>query len=224
MMVESMLNRARPYQVCVFDWDGTLVDSERHIVESLAYAAASMRLPPLAYAKLKDVIGLSMQKALSGLYPGLSGPDIESMRKHYADHFFSVPQDETTLFTHVTETLARLQEAGIKLAVATGKSRHGLDKALSSTGLKSFFEIERCADETLSKPDPLMLMQISAHFNLPPSAMLMVGDTEYDLEMARRCGMDSVGVSYGVHDRERLVRHEPLAIIDCFSELLEYAL
>ena len=221
-MQSSMSNRNN-YQVCVFDWDGTLVNSERHIVESLSYAAERMALPKLAYAQLKDIIGLSMHKALEMLYPGLSESDIQRMRKHYGEYFFSVPQDVSTLFNLVPETLMRLQDAGIKLAVATGKSRHGLDKALLSTGLKPYFEIERCADETRSKPDPLMLNEISAHFNLPTSAMLMIGDTEYDLEMARRCGMDSLGVSYGVHERERLLKHEPLAVIDCISELLEYA-
>lgn len=222
--MRSSKSNGKNYQVCVFDWDGTLVNSERHIVESLSYAAERMALPELAYAQLKDIIGLSMQKALEILYPGLSEADIQLMRKHYADYFFSIPQDASTVFNHVPETLKSLQAAGIKLAVATGKSRHGLDKALLSTGLKSFFEIERCADETSSKPDPLMLAEISAHFNLPTSAMLMIGDTEYDLEMARRCGMDALGVSYGVHARERLMKHDPLAIIDCFSELLDYAI
>ena len=212
------------YPVCIFDWDGTLVNSEKHIVESLTYAAERMRLPKLAYTQLKDIIGLSMPNALAILYPGLSDADVESVRRHYAEHFFSVPQDASTLFDFVAETLSQLQDAGVRLAVATGKSRHGLDKALLSTGLKPFFEIERCADETCSKPDPLMLAEIAEHFNMPPSAMLMIGDTEYDLEMARRYSMDSLGVSYGVHDRERLLRHEPVAIIDCFSELLTYAI
>lgn len=222
--MRSSMNNGKIYQVCVFDWDGTLVNSERHIVESLSYAAERMALPKLAYAQLKDIIGLSMHKALESLYPGLTDADIQKMRKLYAEYFFSVPQDASTLFKHVPETLMHLQEAGIKLAVATGKSRHGLDKALISTGLKPFFEIERCADETSSKPDPLMLAEISAHFQLPTSAMLMIGDTEYDLDMASRCGMDSLGVSYGVHERERLLKHGPLAVIDCFSEILKYAI
>ena len=223
-MRQSISSKSLRYPVCIFDWDGTLVNSEKHIVESLSYAAECMKLPKLAYAQLKDIIGLSMPKALAILYPGLSDADIETMRGHYGEHFFSVPQDATTVFDHVVETLSRLQDAGVRLAVATGKSRHGLDKALVSTGLKAFFEIERCADETRSKPDPLMLSEISAHFKLPPSAMLMIGDTEYDLEMASRYSMDSLGVSYGVHDRERLLRHQPVAIIDCFSELLKYAI
>jgi phosphoglycolate phosphatase len=219
----QMFNQSGPgYQVCVFDWDGTLVDSERHIVNSLSYAAERMGLPALGYDELKDIIGLSMQKALARLYPDLSDNDINLMRSHYGEFFFSVAQDQTTLFSHVPETLTRLQHAGVKLAVATGKSRHGLDKALQSTGLKSFFDIERCADETASKPDPLMLQQIADYFRVPPGSMLMVGDTEYDLEMAGRIKMDAVGVSYGVHDKARLERHSPIAVIDCISQLLEH--
>lgn len=207
------------YKICVFDWDGTLVDSERHIVDSLTYAAERLSLPPLSYDKKKDIIGLSMHKALETLYPSLSLAGIEQMRAHYGEHFFSVPQDASILFEGVLSTLSDFRNAGVKLAVATGKSRNGLDKALVSTGLKSFFDIERCADETRSKPDPLMLSEIAQYYNADTGSMLMVGDTEYDLEMARNYNMDSVGVSYGVHDKARLVLHNPIAIIDTFSEL-----
>lgn len=207
------------YEICVFDWDGTLVDSERHIVDSLTYAAEKLSLPPLSYDVKKDIIGLSMHKALETLYPLLSLAGIDQMRAHYGEHFFSVPQDASILFEGVLNTLSDLRDAGVKLAVATGKSRNGLDKALVSTGLKSFFDIERCADETRSKPDPLMLREIALHYKADSSSMLMVGDTEYDLEMASNFNMDSVGVSYGVHDKARLVLHKPIAIIDTFSEL-----
>lgn len=205
--------------MCVFDWDGTLVDSEKHIVDSLSYASEKLALPALTYNEKKDIIGLSMQKALETLYPTLSASDIDKMRSYYGEYFFSVPQDASILFEGVVTTLTSLKDAGFKLAVATGKSRHGLDKALLSTGLKSFFEIERCADETESKPNPLMLQQISRYFNADPGSMLMVGDTVFDLEMARNFSMDSVGVSYGVHDVERLKAHKPIAIIDTFSAL-----
>ncbi len=216
--------RKTNFKVCIFDWDGTLVNSERHIVESLSFAADRMKLPQLDYDRLKDIIGLSMHKALATLYPGLSSHDIELMRHYYAEHFFSAPQDAGVLFDKVIPTLDALQNSGVRLAVATGKSRHGLDKALVSTGLKNYFSIERCADETSSKPDPLMLYQIAEHFDLPLNTMLMIGDTEYDLDMASRCGMPSLAVSYGVHSRERLQKFNPLGVIDCFSEVLDYAI
>lgn len=210
------------YKACVFDWDGTLVNSERHIVESLSYAAERMYLHKLSYAQLKDIIGLGMEQALLTLYPKLMPADIQKMRGHYAEFYFSVPQDQSILFKYVIETLDQLQCSGVKLAVATGKSRHGLDKALQGTGLGHYFQIERCADETRSKPDPLMLHEIATSMQLSPGEMLMVGDTEYDLAMARNYGMDSIGVSYGVHESSRLATHQPIAIIDCFSELVDY--
>lgn len=212
----------KKYEICVFDWDGTLVNSERHIVESLSYAAEKLSLPSLSYDVKKDIIGLSMQKALETLYPSLSPAGVEEMREHYGKYFFSVPQDASILFEGVVSTLSQLRDAGLKLAVATGKSRHGLDKALVSTGLKSFFDIERCADETKSKPDPLMLREIAEYFDADVSSMLMIGDTEFDLEMARNFNMDSVGVSYGVHDVQRLALHNPVAIIDSISDLKAY--
>ena len=209
-------------KVCVFDWDGTLVDSEKHIVDSLTYAAKKLALPSLSYDVKKDIIGLSMQKALKTLYPVLSSADIEKMRTYYGEYFFSVPQDEKILFRHVVKTLTELKNNDYQLAVATGKSRNGLDKALVSTGLKQFFDIERCADETRSKPDPLMLSEIAAYYGINAANMLMVGDTVFDLEMAKSFGSPSLGVSYGVHEVSRLGQHKPLGIIDCISEIHRY--
>jgi len=211
---------SKPYEVVVFDWDGTLVDSEAHIVASIEHAARAVGLPALDYDTIKNIIGLGMREALLVLYPELTDERIAVLRKHYAHYFFSKDVDQTMLFDGVLETLDQLQLSGLRLAVATGKSRNGLNKALEATGLKSYFEIERCADETRSKPHPMMLDQISEHFALPPSKMFLVGDTEYDLEMAARFGMSSVGVSYGVHDVARLDKHKPLRIVDHISEIL----
>lgn len=209
-------------KVCVFDWDGTLVDSEKHIVDSLTYAAEKLSLPSLSYDEKKDIIGLSMQKALETLYPNLSQADVDKMRSYYGEYFFSVPQNDASLFKHVVKTLHDLKDKGYSLAVATGKSRNGLDKALVSTGLKPFFEIERCADETKSKPDPLMLSEIAHYFDVEASNLLMVGDTEFDLGMANNFGSPSLGVSYGVHSVSRLEKHKPLGVIKCISEIHDY--
>ncbi len=208
------------YEVVVFDWDGTLVDSEAHIVASIEHSARAVGLPALSYDSIKNIIGLGMREALLVLYPELTDGEIQTLREHYSHYFFGKEIDQRMLFDGVLDTLGELQASGIKLAVATGKSRNGLDKALHATGLKPYFEIERCADETLSKPNPLMLAQIAGHFSLEPSKMFMVGDTEYDLDMAAQFGMDSVGVSYGVHDVTRLKKHKPLRIVDHISEIL----
>jgi phosphoglycolate phosphatase len=211
---------SKRYEVVVFDWDGTLVDSEAHIVASIESAARAIGLPALDYDVIKDIIGLGMREALLVLYPRLTEEQVVDMRQHYSTFFFSKNVDQSMLFDGVLQTLDELQSSGLKLAVATGKSRHGLDKALEATGLKSYFDIERCADETRSKPHPMMLAEISEYFALPSTKMVMVGDTEYDLEMAARFGMESVGVSYGVHDVARLNKHKPLKIVDHISEIL----
>jgi len=208
------------YKAYIFDWDGTLVDSESHIVSCLEYAAEQSGLPVLAYDKFKDIIGLGMREALLSLYPALSDSEIEDMRGHYSASFFAETSSPLKLFDGVVETLKKLQDKSVNLAVATGKSRNGLDKALLTTGLQPYFDVERCADETKSKPHPLMLEEIADHFSLKPSEMLMIGDTEYDLEMAAGFEMDAVGVSYGVHDVSRLMKHKPVKIIDSLSEIL----
>ena len=208
------------YPICIFDWDGTLVDSESHIVASLEFASNSLRLPDLGYDAYKDIIGLGMREALLQLYPDLSDDDVERMRRAYADYFFRSEINERNLFGGVIDTLVKLKDKNVRLAVATGKSRNGLDLALKSTGLQSYFEIERCADETKSKPHPLMLEEICGFFSVPAEQCVMVGDTEYDLQMAADIGMDSVGVSYGVHAVDRLRKHKPTKIIDHFPELL----
>jgi phosphoglycolate phosphatase len=210
------------YEAVVFDWDGTLVDSEHHIVSSIRHAAKQMQLPELGHDQLKNIIGLGMREALLSLYPGLTEAQILAMRDHYSQYFFSRETDQSTLFEGVVETLEALKVSGVRLAVATGKSRNGLEKALTSTKLRRFFEIERCADETLSKPNPLMLQQISDYFSLPAESMLMVGDTEYDLVMATRQGMDAIAVSYGVHESDRLRKHNPLEIVDHLSEIISF--
>ena len=209
------------YKLIIFDWDGTLVNSEAHIVASIEHAACAVGLPALDYNTIKNIIGLGMKEALLVLYPGLSDADVDMLRQHYSHFFFSKNVDQTMLFDGVVDTLEQLQSSGLKLAVATGKSRNGLDKALAATGLKSFFDIERCADETKSKPHPMMLAEISEYFKLPANKMFMVGDTEYDLDMASRYNMESVGVSYGVHDVARLHQYKPLKIVDHISEILE---
>lgn len=210
------------FKAVVFDWDGTLVDSEQHIVSSIAYAARQMALPELSYDEMKNIIGLGMREALLQLYPNLSEDEIQGLRTHYSTQFFSQSTGEAQLFDGVLEVLNYLQKKGVRMAVATGKSRNGLEKALDSTALRPYFDITRCADETRSKPDPLMLEQISTHYSFPVQDMLMVGDTEFDLAMAQRIGMPSVAVSHGVHEVDRLCQFQPIKVVDHLSELYDF--
>ncbi|MEZ5527781.1 MAG: HAD-IA family hydrolase [Gammaproteobacteria bacterium] len=203
----------------IFDWDGTVVDSVEHITNSLHQAAAELGFPTLEKAAYRDIIGLGMVDALRRLYPGLQAPDIETIRQAYSRHFFARETTAQQIFTGMSELINSLGERGIGRAVATGKSRRGLDAALHSSGLQAHFDVTRCADETRSKPDPLMLKEILAHFDIDVRDAVMIGDTTYDLEMAERIGMPSIGVRWGVHDDDALAQHSPLALVSTVDEL-----
>jgi phosphoglycolate phosphatase len=209
-----------PVKVIVFDWDGTLVDSEAHIVSCLTFAAAQQSLPQLGYDRYKSIIGLGMHEALLALYPDLNEHQLVAMRESYSAHFTRSTKNETQLFKGVRDTLEALTKKGIRLAVATGKSRRGLERAKQVTKLGHYFEQERCADETKSKPNPLMLQELQHYFDVAFDEMLMVGDTSFDMEMAYNAGIPSVGVSYGVHDPKTFMQWQPQAIVDNLSDLL----
>ena len=211
------------YRLIAFDWDGTLVDSVDHIVSSVKYAAEKLAFNSLDDDSVKNIIGLGMAEAIKTLYSSVTDADIVRFRGFYSEAFFSEVIGRGHLFPNVEKVLHHFQNQEVMLAVATGKGRNGLDKALDSTGLRSYFSIERCADESASKPDPLMLEQIMSVMKIKPSEMLMVGDTDFDLDMAARAGVDSVGVSYGAQARHRLEAFNPLCIVDDLNELLTLA-
>lgn len=204
----------------VFDWDGTLVDSEQHIVSCIAYAANASDLPELSYERTKSIIGLGMREALLTLYPDISEAQVQNLRQQYSARFHNEAGAGLELFSGVEETLEELKGRGVRLAVATGKSRRGLEIAKQASGLGRFFDVERCADETQSKPHPQMLQELIDHFGVSPQEMLMVGDTSYDMEMASRAKMPAVGVSYGVHALPDLQYWKPQVIVDHMPELL----
>jgi len=204
----------------IFDWDGTLIDSEANIVACLRSMSDDLGLPAREYSELSNIIGLGMIESLQVLFPGKSLNDYEQMIDRYRYHFFS--SEPSQPFSGAEEVLTELGKRGYFLAVATGKGRRGLDKALDSSGFRQHFHSTRCADETHSKPHPLMLEEILDVLGMEPHQALMVGDTEYDLQMAAHANMQALGVSYGVHDTERLLRCQPAAIINDISELLTW--
>jgi phosphoglycolate phosphatase len=208
------------YQVLIFDWDGTLVDSIGRIVESIHVAARSCGLPQVDDGLVKGIIGLALPEAITVLYPdqvdmGL----IESFRHSYSEHYLGLEAQPSALYPGVAAALSEFRDAGYLLAVATGKGRRGLDRVLAGQGWEDFFDITRCADETASKPDPQMIREILAHCGARPEQALMVGDSVFDLQMARRAGVDSVAVAYGAQPLHILQRYEPHAAIKNFSEL-----
>ncbi|MBB3046548.1 phosphoglycolate phosphatase [Litorivivens lipolytica] len=205
--------------VVIFDWDGTLIDSAGKIVACMQQAARDADLPPPSDAEVRNIIGLGLDLAIHQLFPEASVTTRGALREHYSRNFIAADQTPCEFFPGVTELLSSLKAQGAVLAVATGKSRKGLLRVLGNSGFEHFFAATRCADETASKPDPLMLHELCEEFRISPEEAVMVGDTEYDLEMAKRIAMPSVGVSYGAHAPERLAQWEPLQIIDAFGEL-----
>ena len=208
-------------RLIVFDWDGTLMDSETQIVHSIQSAIADLELEARSADACRNIIGLGLQEAVDALYPGRGERFRDIFVARYRHHWFSGIH-ESELFPGARETLELLKEAGFDLAVATGKGRAGLDKALRQTGLSGMFSATRCSDETRSKPHPRMLNEILQELQIDSRQTLMVGDTEYDLQMATQAGVSPVAVSYGVHARERLLRHQPLVCLDRITELLDW--
>lgn len=221
MIAENKDITPQVVKLVVFDWDGTLMDSETQIVHSMFGAIADMELEARSADQCRNIIGLGLREAIDMLYPGRDDAFLQAFVECYRKHWFGIAH-HSELFPGARETLQLLKEAGFELAVATGKGRAGLDKVLVSTGLDTTFSVTRCSDETRSKPDPQMLEQILEHLGIEPQHALMVGDTEYDLHMARQAGVHPIAVSYGVHGRERLMQYQPLVCLDNVSELIDW--
>ncbi len=209
----------KKFQLLIFDWDGTLVDSEACIIDAMQLASAEAKLPKCNDAQIRDVIGLSLEVAIETLFPEAKATVRNSVADRYREHYFSTSTSAVPVFEGVEDILEKLNQEDYFLAVATGKSRRGLDRSLRETGLDKYFHTTRCADESISKPNPQMLIEIIDFFGLEAVDALMIGDSEYDLQMANNARTKSVAVSYGVHDIERLEQCEPLGIIHKITEL-----
>ena len=210
---------SRKYDLIVFDWDGTLMDSAGHIVAAMQHAIRGLGLPVRSDTQLSELIGLGLNDAFARLYPELNTEATLKLLSQYRQHFLNPPVSGSMLFGGVRETLQQLHDAGYRLSVATGKSRRGLDRALDETRLKSLFVTSRCADECASKPDPQMLEEILWECNVEPGHALMVGDTEYDMAMARSAGVPALGVAWGVHGSDRLLSAGASAVLPSVPDL-----
>jgi phosphoglycolate phosphatase len=208
----------KQFDLLVFDWDGTLMDSAAAITASLRDACADLEFPVPSEERARYVIGLGLTDALKYLLPELPVVAYPALLERYRYHFQRQDRD-TTLFAGASETLQTLHDAGFLLAVATGKSRRGLDRALQATGLNGIFHATRCADEGISKPHPGMLLWLFDELNITRERAVMIGDTSHDMEMAVAAGVARLGVAYGAHPRENLLKHDPVACLDSFPEL-----
>ncbi|MDD1606017.1 MAG: HAD-IA family hydrolase [Methylococcaceae bacterium] len=210
------------FDLLIFDWDGTLINTIDWITHCLQTAAerCGCRIPEQQAAK--DVIGLSIQEATSTLHPNVDAKTHEQLVQHYSQEYLSKQLSRADLFPDTYEMLVELKQAGYSLAVATGKTRHGLQAALQATGTEALFDITRCADETASKPNPKMLLEIMQVTNHPPERSLMVGDSIHDLQMAANALISSIGVCCGAHSKDTLQHYKPLLCLTHATELLAY--
>jgi phosphoglycolate phosphatase len=211
---------SRRFDLIIFDWDGTLMDSANRIVEAFFASIDDINGPPRTRNDVLNIIGLGMMEAIQTLYPDADADFCEQLRDRYRYHYLenkNVP--ESTLFDGAEELLQQLNERDYLLAVATGKARRGLTRVFEETGMGEYFHTSRCADECFSKPHPQMVQEIMEQFAIEPDKTLMIGDTEYDLQMARNAGAHALGVTYGVHSLERLLSCEPLDCVHNMTEL-----
>ncbi|WP_429119979.1 HAD-IA family hydrolase [Aeromonas veronii] len=218
-------------RLAIFDWDGTLMDSVGRIVACVQGVARDCELAVPAPTQIRQIIGLSLDVAMSRLFPLSSGSgsgsgsgsafderQIAALIDRYRHHYLH-DATPSPLFSGAGELLHDWRSRGLQLAVATGKSRRGLDRVLDETGLRPLFVTSRAADEARSKPDPLMLEQILDELGLSPRQAVMIGDSVHDMAMAEAIAMPRIGVTWGVDSRDALSRHGPVAVVDFMAAL-----
>lgn len=206
------------FDLIVFDWDGTLMDSAALIVSSVQAAARDLGLAPPSDERARHIIGLGLIDALRYALPDLESSHYEEVAERYRHHYLS-RDHELILFDGAERLVEELAQAEYLLGVATGKSRRGLDRALDGSGLRTYFHATRCADECHSKPHPQMLEELMDEFGVSREATLMIGDTTHDLLMARNAGCEALAVAYGAHPREALEDTAPLGCVASIDEL-----
>lgn len=215
----------RPFDLLIFDWDGTLADSAALIVSGMQRAIVELKLPARTDAQIRELIGLGFHDAMGRLYPEFAPEDVAKALDEYrrllvSGGHVSYGPAEAPLFEGALDMLRELKASGYRLAVATGKSRASLHRSfLKHPEVHVLIDSSRCADESAAKPDPLMLNELLELEDLPPQAALMIGDTEFDVQMARSARVASVGVACGVHACERLREAGALEIVDSVAHL-----
>jgi phosphoglycolate phosphatase len=208
----------RRFELVVFDWDGTLADSTTLIVHAIQAALRDMGEAVPDEKAARYVIGLGLTDAIRTIAPTLSVQRHSELAAYYRRHYLA-REDEVPLFPGAAELLEDLERAGYLLAVATGKSRMGLDRVLARNNLVRRFHATRCGDEGFPKPHPDMLLHLLGRLGVPAERALMIGDTTHDLELARNAGVARVAVAYGAHEAGAFARYAPLATVHSVAEL-----
>jgi len=210
------------YKLLVFDWDGTLIDSIEQIVTSLQIASQKVCGETVAEDAARGVIGLGLTEAIEKLHPELDATTIEQVSAAYKQHYLYENPIQAQLFDGVTDMLDELTATGYQLAIATGKSRQGLDRALQEHSMQDYFVTTACAGEKRSKPHPEMLLDILLELDTPASQSLMIGDSEHDLMMANNAQVNAIAVSHGVQQADVLLTHQPLICLDKITDLSNF--
>lgn len=209
------------YELIVFDWDGTVMDSTAVIAGSIQSACRDLDLPVPSDEAARHVIGMGLVQALRYAAPTAPEAMYEGLAARYR-HYFLAQDEAIPLFAGARETIADLHGRGYLLAVATGKSRVGLDRAMKTSGMTDYFHASRTADQTFSKPHPAMLQEIMDELDTTAERALMIGDTTHDLQMAINAGVDALGVTHGAHPVEQLRELQSRALLADFAELREW--
>jgi phosphoglycolate phosphatase len=219
VLTAPLSDRDLPFKLLVFDWDGTLMDSIASIVACTQAAVRELGLGEVPAPSIRATIGLGLRETIDVLHPGCDDALFERIIDRYRTHWYSTYRDQPLLFAGVAELLPRLAAEGYLLAVATGKSRRGLDYALEASGMADLFHATRTADEAFPKPHPKMLLDILDDLGVRPEDAVMIGDTTYDLEMAKNARTPSLGVLSGSHSRRELEGFTPLACLETVAEV-----
>lgn len=211
------------FDLIVFDWDGTLMDSTPTIAKCIQLASKDLGLPVPDDSAASHVIGLGLKDALSYAVPTLDPADYPRLAERYRYHFLT-RDAELVLFPGVREMLEALHAEHYFLGVATGKTRVGLNRALAATGITALFDATRCADETFSKPHPAMLQELTRELGQDMGRTVMIGDTTHDLQMAVNAGAAGIGVCYGAHPADSLRAMEPVHCAKSIADLSDWLL
>ncbi|MES0491527.1 MAG: HAD-IA family hydrolase [Leptospirales bacterium] len=211
-------------ELIIYDWDGTLMDSIGLISQCMQKAFSELALPELSDEKAKSIIGLALVRGIEVLTPGASVALREKVVLTYKKYFFKLSETGMHLFPGVAKGMSQLKANGVGLAVATGKSRMGLDRDFARIDFADFFHETRTIDECRPKPDPHMIEDIMQTLKVDPDKTIMVGDTSYDMEMAERAGIRRIAASYGAHPVEQLTPFKPEKVFSDFQTLHEWLL
>jgi phosphoglycolate phosphatase len=212
---------SKKYKVIIFDWDGTIVNSTGLIVKAIKEAALIKGITLGDEKKIFSVIGLGLDQAFYKLFDYLTKEDLIDLQGLYRDSYLK-NINEVSLFDGIEFGIKDLHRRGYSLAIATGKSRRGLNLALRESGLEPLFRITKSVDECFSKPHPQMVNEILDFYSVAKDEALIIGDSSYDLEMALNAGIDSLGVTFGSQTRRELIEYKPKGFADNAYEIFEW--